>query len=187
MAIKKGTQVRQVIKPIEGVVAGFQVDGETGEVQYLVEWKTEGGDVQSKYFKDDDIDLMSGSGVFMVVQSEPTSIPYCVYQTTTTSTDKLEDKEDSIVATVDFASKFYRDNLRSVLGKFNVNEVSLKYVATVIRDITDRMKRMNYQYIGSILSDGKLLSISSDKDRIIPIISIKVPFPVNYIDLYIQY
>ena len=141
----------------------------------------------NKYFKDDDIDLMSGSGVFMVVQSEPTSIPYCVYQTTTTSTDKLEDKEDSIVATVDFASKFYRDNLRSVLGKFNVNEVSLKYVATVIRDITDRMKRMNYQYIGSILSDGKLLSISSDKDRIIPIISIKVPFPVNYIDLYIQY
>ena len=141
----------------------------------------------NKYFKDDDIDLMAGSGVFMVVQADPTSIPYCVYQTTTTSTSLLEKKEDSIVATVDFASKFYRDNLRSVLGKFNVNEVSLKYVATVIRDITDRMKRMNYQYIGSILSDGKLLSVTADKDRIIPIISIKVPFPVNYIDLYIQY
>ena len=58
MVIKKGTQVRQVIKPIEGVVAGFQVDGETGEVQYLVEWKTEEGDVQGKYFKDDEVEVV---------------------------------------------------------------------------------------------------------------------------------
>ena len=58
MAIPKGTQVRQVVTPIEGTVEGFQVDQETGELQYLVQWATEEGDVQGKYFKDGEIEAV---------------------------------------------------------------------------------------------------------------------------------
>lgn len=58
MAIAKGTQVRQVVTPIEGVVTGFQVDGETGEIQYLVEWQTPEGETQGKYFKDGEVEAV---------------------------------------------------------------------------------------------------------------------------------
>lgn len=49
-AIKKGDVVRQVIPVIEGTVTSFQVDQETGALQYLVEWSDGDGNVCSKYF-----------------------------------------------------------------------------------------------------------------------------------------
>ena len=50
MAIRKGTMVRQVVPVIVGEVKSFQVDQESGELQYLVEWENENGETQSKYF-----------------------------------------------------------------------------------------------------------------------------------------
>jgi len=58
MALAKGTQVRQIIKPLEGIVGGYQVDEETGEVQVLVQWNTPEGDVQGKYFKESEIEAV---------------------------------------------------------------------------------------------------------------------------------
>jgi hypothetical protein len=87
---------------------------------------------------------------------------------------------------VDYASKYYKDNLVAVLGKFNVNEISEKYVVNVINDITEKMKGMKYQYIGSVITDGQLVSISRSKDKIIPRVHIDIPFPVNGVDLYLE-
>lgn len=56
MAIQKGAAVRQIVKPIEGVVTGFDIDRETGAVQYCVEW-TEDGTAHSRYFKADEIEV----------------------------------------------------------------------------------------------------------------------------------
>lgn len=139
----------------------------------------------NKFFNDDQLDQMAGGGIFWVVQDEPEALPYCIYQTTTDTT-QLETIEDSVVATIDFASKFYKDNLKSVLGRFNVNEISQKYVEAVIKDITDKMLRMSYPYIGSIILSGSLKSMTTQADKIIPIVSIKVPFPVNAVDLYLE-
>lgn len=50
MAIRKGTMVRQVVPVIIGEVKSFQVDQESGELQYLVEWPDANGEMQSKYF-----------------------------------------------------------------------------------------------------------------------------------------
>lgn len=139
----------------------------------------------NKFFKDSQLDQMAGGGVFWVVQDEPDALPYCIYQTTTDTT-QLETIEDSVVATIDFASKFYKDNLKAVLGRFNVNEISVKYVNSVIKDVTDKMLRMTYPYIGSIILSGTLKSVTTSADKIIPTVSIKVPFPVNAVDLYLE-
>lgn len=56
---KKGDVVRQIVKPIEGVVEGFQVDQETGQLQYLVAWQ-EGGEPQSKYFGQGEVEVVQG-------------------------------------------------------------------------------------------------------------------------------
>jgi hypothetical protein len=53
----KGTQVKQIIKPIEGEVAGFSVDQETGDVQVLVKWTDDDGE-HARYFKQDEIETV---------------------------------------------------------------------------------------------------------------------------------
>ena len=139
----------------------------------------------NKVFKDTQLDEMAGGGIFWVVQDTVESLPYCIYQTTTDTT-QLETIEDSIVATVDYASMFYRDNLRAVLGRFNVNNISMKYVSKVIADVTEKMLNMTYPYIGSIITAGSLKSITSSADTITPVVTISVPYPVNAVDLYLE-
>ena len=55
---KKGETVRQIITPIEGVVESFQVDQETGELQYLVKWTTADGEEQTKYFTAAEVEVV---------------------------------------------------------------------------------------------------------------------------------
>lgn len=56
MAIRKGTSVRQIVTPIEGVVESFSVDQETGDVQYLVAYTGEDGQPRARYFKLDELE-----------------------------------------------------------------------------------------------------------------------------------
>lgn len=55
MAIAKGTTVRQVVTVIEGTVEKYEVDQNTGELQYLVVWADADGNEQSKYFREGEI------------------------------------------------------------------------------------------------------------------------------------
>jgi hypothetical protein len=50
-AFKKGDAVRQIVPaPIEGVVTGFHVDQETGDMQFRVEWANAEGEACGRYF-----------------------------------------------------------------------------------------------------------------------------------------
>lgn len=57
--LPKGTQVQQIVTPISGTVEGYQVDQETGDVQYLVTWTDADGDECSRYFKADEIEAVA--------------------------------------------------------------------------------------------------------------------------------
>lgn len=137
-------------------------------------------------FTDEQLDIMAGGGCFVVTQDDfEGSMPYCIFQTTT-DTKIIEAREDSIVATIDYISKYYKENLKSVLGKFNVNTISVKYVESIINNITNKLQRMTYPYIGPLLISGTLKGISTEADKIKPVVSIKVPFPVNGVDLTLE-
>lgn len=139
----------------------------------------------NKYFTDDQLADMAGNGVFWVCQEAVEALPYVLYQTTT-CTDSLEVGEDSCVATVDYASKYYKNNLKVVLGKYNVNTISLKYVTNIINACSDRMVNTKYEYIGSILTSANLLNIVGVADKIKPTIKIEIPYPVNGVDITLQ-
>jgi hypothetical protein len=51
----KGDKVAQIVTPISGEVAGFQVDQETGEILVKVEWQDENGHSGSRFFKETEI------------------------------------------------------------------------------------------------------------------------------------
>lgn len=59
MAIPKGTKVRQVVPVIEGVVAGYSVDQESGDTLLLVEWQDGDGNVSSKFFKESEVAVVT--------------------------------------------------------------------------------------------------------------------------------
>ena len=136
----------------------------------------------NKLFNEEQLAEMAGNGVFWVAQDEPEELPYVLYQTTTDTT-QLETAEDSIVAVIDYASKYYKDNLKPVLGRYNVNSISVNYVKAVINSCSDDMVSTNYQYIGPILTSATLVSVETIADKIRPTIHIEVPYPVNGVDV----
>lgn len=139
----------------------------------------------AKPFSDDQLADMAGNGVFWVCQDGVESLPYVLYQTTT-DTDSLEVAEDSCVATIDYASKFYKNNLKSVLGKYNVNQISLNYVTNIINACSDQMTTITYERIGPVLTSAVLTSCIGEGDKIKPTIKIQIPYPVNGVDVTLQ-
>lgn len=136
-------------------------------------------------FSDDQLADMAGNGVFWVVQDTPEELPYVLYQTTTDNT-QLETAEDSCVAVVDYASRYLKINLKNVLGRYNVNTISVNYVKTVINSVLDDMTSTSYQYIGPILTGAELLSVETEGDKIKPTVHIEIPYPVNGVDVTLQ-
>lgn len=58
MAIAKGTTVKQVLPaPITGTIERYDIDQETGEIQYLVHWSDEAGE-HEKFFKEGEIEVI---------------------------------------------------------------------------------------------------------------------------------
>ena len=136
-------------------------------------------------FSDDQLADMAGNGVFWVVQDTPEELPYVLYQTTTDNT-QLETAEDSCVAVVDYASRYLKINLKKVLGRYNVNTISVNYVKTVINSVLDDMTSTSYQYIGPILTGAELLKVETEGDKIKPTVHIEIPYPVNGVDVTLQ-
>ena len=53
---KKGDAVAQVVAaPIKGVVTGFALDQETGDVHVLVEYTDAAGAVHTRHFRQDEV------------------------------------------------------------------------------------------------------------------------------------
>lgn len=56
--IAKGAAVRQIVKPIEGVVESFAIDQETGARQFKVVWSDADGNECSRYFAEGEIEAV---------------------------------------------------------------------------------------------------------------------------------
>lgn len=139
----------------------------------------------SHRFNEDQLADMASNGVFWVSQDSTDTLPYVLYQTTT-DTSEAKKQEDSICSVVDFASKFYKRNLQNVVGRYNVNNISLNYCKTVINSCSNSMTSTNYEYLGPILNGATLVSLTKENDKIKPVIKLSVPFPVNGVDITLQ-
>lgn len=56
--MKRGDNVRQIVRPIEGVVTKFLVDQETGDRMVEITWTDADGEVHSRPFKEEDFQLI---------------------------------------------------------------------------------------------------------------------------------
>lgn len=105
----------------------------------------------------------------------------CRHQVTT-NMDSAEYRENSILACKDYTAKYLRKVLDTYIGKYNVTADTISKVkgsieATFASIIADQ-----------ILVEGALSSIAQDEynpDTLIVEVTIKVPYPCNYIKLTI--
>ena len=58
MALAKNTQVQQIVTPINGIVTGFNVDNETGQVLVKVDYTDTEGNASSRYFKESELEAV---------------------------------------------------------------------------------------------------------------------------------
>ena len=97
------------------------------------------------------------------------------------STDMLtiESRELSITKDVDYIAKYFRNNLRPYIGRFNVTKEYLNQVRTVAQATLRDLLRN-----GQVLPGTTIQRLIQDPDRpdtVILDLKINVPYPANYI------
>lgn len=132
----------------------------------------------NRYFRPSILDVMAEGGVYIVSQEIPEALPYTRHQL---STDMLtiESRELSITKDVDYIAKYFRNNLRPYIGRFNVTKEYLNQVRTVAQATLRDLLRN-----GQVLPGTTIQRLIQDPDRpdtVILDLKINVPYPANYI------
>lgn len=56
---KVGDPVQQIITPIQGEVIDYQLNKDTGEISYLIEYTNEQGETASRHFDENQIEKVT--------------------------------------------------------------------------------------------------------------------------------
>lgn len=131
----------------------------------------------NKNFTETQLDIIATGGTYIVIQDADDTPVFSRHQLSTDVT-VIEKRELSITKNVDFIAKFFRNQLRPYIGKFNITKIYIEQLRSVASAI-----------IGSLVSDGKLISgtivkleqDSANPDTVLLEVDILVPFPANFI------
>lgn len=141
----------------------------------------------SNYFTDEQLtDLMQG-GWYVFAQQTETSLPYTIHQLTT-DPSTLETGEYSVVKNYDFVAISLSNAVKSFQGVYNVNEQTLSFVRTQLGDTVTGLKTRTYPRIGAPLLIGEVVSVLSSPlsgDRVVAVVNVGLPKPLNVIELHL--
>lgn len=131
---------------------------------------------------------MAENGTWLVINDDTTV--YVRHQLTTkSSSENYNLREDSKVTNADEISRTYRDGLSDYYGRANISPEFIKYIKTVIDDISYAISVREYptslgpqilSYQPSDVSQSPSLS-----DALIARVHIDTPEPLNYFDVYL--
>lgn len=141
----------------------------------------------TRYFSEEDLELISNSGFYLLVQETDTSLPYSLHQLTT-DTSSVNAQELSIVRSLDYISKFLKDLVETYIGQYNVNAQTLELIAETVRNGIEQLRSDVRPKIGAVLIDGTLTSISvlaGASDRVELFLDLDIPGPLNRIGLHL--
>lgn len=139
------------------------------------------------YFARRDLDNMAGSGVCVYVQDSQGGTPYCRHALTT-DPSVLEYREQMAVKVWDFLSYYFRDLLKSFIGVWNITPETLNVLRQVLTAGGELMKGKKLPKLGAPLQDMVIKTLEQDannKDHVNAVLSIKIPYSMNYVDLHL--
>lgn len=163
------TAVKAKEKPQQGLT-NFRIKGFTGAVN------TNG------YFNKSQLDTIAGGGTFILI-NDAEGLPIYARQQLTTDVRTIESQELSIVSIIDHAAKLIRGLLRQFIGTSTVNKTTIDGIATVIDSIRKFLTEELLSLIS--LSVNDLFQDPTKPDTILLNITVRVPYPLNYIKVKI--
>lgn len=141
------------------------------------------------YFTRAQLSTISASGTFLMVQEAQGTLPYVRHSLTTDMT-VLQYRELSVVKDIDFLSYFFHDILKGLIGKYNIVPETLQILRTTLTAGAELLMSKKLPKIGAPLTSYQIKTLKQDpvnKDQVIVEMPVELPFPMNYINLYLIY
>lgn len=141
------------------------------------------------YFTRAQLSTISASGTLLLAQESQGTIPYVRHSLTTDMT-VLQYRELSVVKDIDFLSYFFHDILKGLIGKYNIVPETLQILRTTIIAGAELLKGKKLPKIGAPLVSYQIKTLKQDpvnKDQVIIEMPVELPFPLNYVNLYLIY
>lgn len=141
------------------------------------------------YFTRAQLSTISASGTLLLAQESQGTIPFVRHSLTTDMT-VLQYRELSVVKDIDFLSYFFHDILKGLIGKYNIVPETLQILRTTLIAGAELLKGKKLPKIGAPLVSYQIKTLKQDpvnKDQVIVEMPVELPFPMNYINLYLIY
>lgn len=122
---------------------------------------------------------IAASGTIVLEQNGAGS-PIVIRHGVTTDMSNVANREYSIIKVCDYAAKFLRNSLEGYIGTFNIDDFFITKVKGTLTSVFDVLKRNNK------INDAKITLVAQDaenSDTLLVVVSIKPPYPCNYIDV----
>lgn len=163
------TAVKAKERPQQGLT-NFRIKGFTGAINTI------------GYFNKSQLDTIAGGGTFILI-NDGDGLPIYARHQLTTDVRTKESQELSIISIIDHAAKLIRGLLKQFIGTSTINSATMDGIATVV----DSIRKFLVEELGSLV-DLKVNSLFQDPanpDTVILNITVRVPYPLNYIKVTI--
>ena len=142
----------------------------------------------TEFFNEPQLNIMAASGYWIVTQDPNDGQVYTRHQLSTDNLD-LNRREQSVTTNVDSISYTFLNRLKVYIGRGNVTPVMISIIEGEIYSVLDFFSNFVVQdIIGPQVVSYEIVQLAQHpllKDRILAIVNIVVPYPLNTIELHI--
>jgi hypothetical protein len=139
------------------------------------------------FFGGAQLNAMAAAGVWIVTQS-PDGTVYTRHALTTDNTD-VNSSEEMITTNLDSISYVFSQRLAPYIGLMNVTDSALMVLSTEIDSCINFLKSNGYvARLGGQLVDATVISLQPHAilpDRVVCVIDVTLPYPLNNIELHL--
>lgn len=135
----------------------------------------------NRYFNDDQLGLVAGSGGFVVTQEVEGALP-AAYLQTTTDNSSIQRRELSVTKTLDFYSLGLKKLMSSFIGPYNLIPATLTALKNAANGYHTFLLGQNYDKIGTPILSGEIKELKEDAlepDVARLVTQIDIPLPLN--------
>lgn len=140
-------------------------------------------------FNRSQLDTMAEGGVWIVTQDRESGEVFTRHAITTGDQDDLNQREESITRNLDSISFFFADLLAPYIGTANVTDSLIDVLRAEIHAGIETLRGRNFtEKLGGQIVDATLTELrrhASLKDRLVVIIELDLPEPLNVAELHL--
>lgn len=145
------------------------------------------GDPIVSPFNSSHLNTMAESGVWIVTVNADGAI-HTRHATTTDVTD-VNSREEMVVANVDSMSFLFQRRLEPYIGRSNVTPGTLSMLRVELTSAIEFLKSNGFvDRLGGQLIDGTITELRAHTllaDRVVAVLALEIPYPLNLIELYL--